>query len=284
MIASALITLREGLEAALIISIILGVLRQVDEQRRVRAVWAGVGAALVTSVGIGLMLNGLDVAFEGRTEEIFEGSAMLAAAVVLTWMIFWMQRRAPYLHRKLEHDILTALGSGSWERFTLFGLAFVSVLREGIETALFLAAATYSSTPSQTLFGGLLGLAAAVFVGYLLFIGGRRLNLRMFFRTTSLILLIVSAGLVAHGIHELQEAALVPVIVEHVWNINPILDENGTIGIFLRALLGYNGNPSLVEVIVYAAYLFLIGVLSWQTMLKVERDLNSVSEQASIAR
>jgi high-affinity iron transporter len=282
LIASLLITFREGLEAALIIGIILSVLRQVNRRDQERSVWVGIGAAIVTSVGTGLLLNALGLAFEGRMEEIFEGFAMLVAAAVLTWMIFWMQRQAPNLRPSLEQNVQSALDSSG--RWALFGLTFVSVLREGIETALFMTATVYSTTPSQALLGGFLGLVVAVFLGYLIFMGGRQMNMKMFFRTTSLILLVVAAGLVAHGIHELQEAALVPIVIEHVWNINPILDENGSIGIFLRALFGYNGNPSLVEVIVYVAYLLQAGVLSWQALLKVEKNVRPTIEQTSAAQ
>jgi high-affinity iron transporter len=282
LIASLLLTFREGLEAALIIGIILSVLRQVNRRDQERSVWVGIGAAIVTSVGTGLLLNALGLAFEGGMEEIFEGFAMLVAAAVLTWMIFWMQRQAPNLRPSLEQNVQSALDSSG--RWALFGLTFVSVLREGIETALFMTATVYSTTPSQALLGGFLGLVVAVFLGYLIFMGGRQMNMKMFFRTTSLILLVVAAGLVAHGIHELQEAALVPIVIEHVWNINPILDENGSIGIFLRALFGYNGNPSLVEVIVYVAYLLQAGVLSWQALLKVEKNVRPTIEQTSAAQ
>jgi high-affinity iron transporter len=262
MFASFLITLREGLEAALIVGIVLSVLRRLGQSNRSRPVWAGVGAAVLASIIVGLILNALGIAFEGRGEEIFEGIAMLLAAGVLTWMIFWMQRQGRQVQAELERDVRRAVSAGS--SWALFSLAFVAVVREGIETALFMTAAAFSATPAQTLIGGLLGLAIAVVLGWLIFATGKQLNVRAFFRGTSVLLILFAAGLFAHGIHELQEAGLVPIIVEHVYNVNPILDENGTAGTFLKALLGYNGNPSLVEMLSYVAYFCVIGVLTWK--------------------
>jgi high-affinity iron transporter len=262
MMVSFLITLREGLEAALIVGIVLSVLGKLGRSDRSKFVWLGVGAAILVSIGAGLLLNALGVAFEGRAEEIFEGVAMLFAAGVLTWMIFWMQRQGRHMQAELERDVRRAVTTGGvW---ALFSLAFVAVVREGIETALFLNAAAFSATRAQTLIGGLLGLASAVGLGWLIFVVGKQFNLRAFFWGTSLLLLLFAAGLLAHGVHELQEAGLLPVIVEHAYDINPILDENSTAGTFLKALLGYNGNPSLLEVIAYVAYLVVVGALVWR--------------------
>ena len=262
MSASFLITLREGLEAALIVGVVLSVLRKVGQSGRSKPVWWGVAAAALVSVIAGLVLNALGVAFEGRGEEIFEGFAMLLAAAVLTWMIFWMQRQGRAVQAELELEVRRAVTTGS--AWALFSLAFIAVVREGIETVLFMTAAAFSATPAQALLGGVLGLAVAAVLGWLIFATGKQLNVRAFFRATSVLLILFAAGLLAHGVHELQEAALLPTLVEHVWDINPILDENGTVGTFLKALLGYNGNPSLIEVISYVAYFCIIGLVNWR--------------------
>ena len=252
MIATLLITLREGLEAALIVGILLAVLKKLGHTDRSKPVWIGVAAAVALSIVVGLALNALGLTFEGRGEAIFEGVAMVLAAGVLTWMIFWMQRQGRSVQAELEVNMRRAVSTGSvW---ALFSLAFVAVLREGIETVLFLTAAAFSTTPAETLLGGAVGLGAAVVLGWLMFAAGKMLDVRAFFRVTSILLILFAAGLLAHGVHELQEAALLPTFVEHVWNINPLLDENGTVGVFLKALLGYNGNPSLIEVIAYVVY------------------------------
>ncbi len=261
MIASLLITLREGLEAALIVGIVLGVLRKMGQSERSKPVWAGVLAAIIVSVIAALALNALGLAFEGQGEEIFEGVAMLLAAGVLTWMIFWMQRQGRQVQAELERDVHQAVTTrNSW---ALFSLAFVAVVREGIETVLFLTAASFSATGVETLVGGALGLVIAIALGWLLFAAGRRLDVRTFFRVTSVLLILFAAGLAAHGVHELQEAALVPTIVEHVWDVNRILNEDSTVGSLLQALFGYNGNPSLLEVVTYLGYFVAVAVLGW---------------------
>ena len=263
MFAALLITLREGLEAALIVSIVLGVLRKLGRIDRSKPVWAGVLAALIVSVLAGLVLNALGVAFEGRGEQIFEGTAMLLAAGVLTWMIFWMGRQGRRVQAELEQDVRRAVTVGS--AWALFSLAFVAVLREGIETVLFLTAAAFSATPAQTLVGGAAGLIVAVALGWMMFAASRQLNVRAFFRVSGVLLILFAAGLVAHGVHEFQEAALLPTVVEHVWDINSVVSESGTLGTFLKALFGYNGNPSLLEVISYATYFVAIGLTTWRS-------------------
>jgi high-affinity iron transporter len=275
MVASFLITLREGLEAALIVGIVLSVLRKLGRSDRRRPVWLGVATAVLISAVAGLGLNALGVAFAGRGEEIFEGIAMLLAAGVLTWMIFWMQRQGRQVQAELERDVRRAVSVGS--KWALFSLSFVAVVREGIETVLFLTAAAFSATPAQTLVGGALGLAVAVVIGWLIFALGKELDVRVFFRATSVLLILFAAGLLAHGIHELQEAALLPTFIEHVWDINPILDEDSRLGSFLQALFGYNGNPSLLEVIGYVAYLIGVGLLNWRGW---QRPVRMVSTQA----
>jgi high-affinity iron transporter len=252
MLASLLITLREGLEAALVVGVVLSVLRRLGQGRHSRVVWAGVLAAVVVSIGAALGLNRLGLAFEGRGEQIFEGLAMLLAAGVLTWMILWMRREGAQVSARLSRDADRAVSAGS--RSGLFWLAFVAVVREGIETVLFLTAAALTAQPGQTLLGGALGLALAIGLGWLIFAGGKRLDVGAFFRWTSWLLIAVAAGLVAHGVHELQEAGWLPTVVEHLYDVNGLVDEKGVVGGLLQALFGYNGNPALLEVLSYLGY------------------------------
>jgi high-affinity iron transporter len=266
MIAALLITLREGMEAALIIGIVLGVLRKLGRADRSGPVWAGVVAAVMVSIVVALVLNVAGVAFEGRGEEIFEGIAMLLAAGVLTWMIFWMRRQGRQIQTELESDVRRAVRQkGAW---ALFSLAFVAVVREGIETVLFLTAASFSTSGLETLAGGALGLLIAVALGWLVFAAGKRLDVRAFFRVTSTLLILFAAGLAAHGVHELQEAGVIPTLVEHVWDVNHLLDESSGLGIFLKALFGYNGNPSLWEVLTYVGYFAVITTLASRSQLR----------------
>ena len=250
-----LITLREGLEAALIVAIVLAVLARIGRRGDFAAVWWGVTGAVLVSIIGGALLFALGLALEGTAEEIFEGTAMLLAVGVLTWMVIWMRRQARYIRGDLERQVRQAVATGS--PVGLASLAFLAVGREGLETTLFLFAAVKTATPLATLVGGTLGLGLASILGYTIYRGSRRLNLRVFFTTTGVFLILFAAGLLAHGLHELQEAGLLPVVIEHVWDTNRILNEGAGLGAFLKSIFGYNGNPSLLEVIAYPTYLVL---------------------------
>lgn len=253
MVAAALLAFREGLEAALILGIVLGVLRRVGRREQEKMVWLGASLAALVSLAAGLALYAAGISFEGKAEEVFEGLAMLLAAGVLTWMIFWMNRQGRLLHAELEGGVRKAAAGGSGQR-ALFGLAFLAVVREGIELALFLSAAAFAVQGGGTLPGALLGLGASILLGWLLFTATLRLDLRRFFQVTGILLILFAAGLAAHGVHEFNEAGWIPPLVEHVWDINPWLNENSTAGSILKALFGYNGNPSLTEALVYFGY------------------------------
>lgn len=257
MLASFLLSLREGLEAALIIGIVLGVLLKIKRTDLNKNVWLGAGAAAALSAIVALTLNLVGMEFEGRAEEIFEGIAMLLAAGVLTWMIFWMHRSSRTLKSEIEAQTNAAVHGKSSN--ALFALAFLAVFREGIELALFLLAVQTASSPAQTLIGALLGLAGAAVLGWLLFNSTRKLSLRGFFSVTNVLLVIFAAGLVGLGVHELNEAGIIPAVIEHVWDINGILSDKSEFGLLLKALVGYNGNPSLTEVIAYLLYMVGIG-------------------------
>ena len=259
MLASFLLSLREGLEAALIIGIVLGVLVKIKRTELNSTVWLGAGIAVALSFIAAIGLNLLGMQFEGRGEEIFEGIAMLLAAGVLTWMIFWMHNSA--INLKSEIEIKTQDAVDGKGRNTLFALAFLAVFREGIELALFLLAVQQASSPLQTLVGALAGLAGAVVLGWMLFTSTRKLNLRNFFRVTNVLLIIFAAGLVAYGVHEFNEAGIIPSVIEHVWDINGILNEKSEVGLVFKAIFGYNGNPSLTEVIAYIGY--LTGIITY---------------------
>ena len=163
-----------------------------------------------------------------------------------------MNRQGQTIQAQLEHDVHRAAAGGS--RWAIFSLAFLAVFREGIELALFLTAAAFTATAGVTLVGGLLGLAVAGLVGWLIFATTTRLDVQVFFRVTSILLIFFAAGLVAHGVHEFNEANIIPSVVEHVWDLNPVLDETSGVGQIMKAIFGYNGNPSLTEVVAYVGY------------------------------
>jgi high-affinity iron transporter len=278
MLPSYILSLREGLEAALIIGIVLGALRQIRRsgssvvtgQGLATAVWSGALSAALLSLLVAILLTYLGLELKDPGEAIFEGFTMLLAAGILTWVIFWMSRRARSLKSDLEAGVQEASQGGRW---SLFGLAFLSVLREGVELALFLAASTFTSGASQTILGSLLGLGTAILLGWLLFAATIQLDLRRFFQVTGVLLIFFAAGLVAHGVHEFNEVGWIPPIIEHVWNLNPFLNEQTTLGQMLAALFGYNGDPSLTEVAAYLVYFIaiLFGLRSSHTFDKKER-------------
>lgn len=252
MLASFLLSLRDGLEAALIIGIVLGVLLKLQRTDLNSAVWRGAGLAVLLSLIAAIALNLLGMEFEGKGEEIFEGVAMLLAAGVLTWMILLIQNHGVNLKSEIEKQANLAMVENGQK--ALFALAFLAVFREGIELALFLLAARLTSSPLQTLAGALLGLLGATILGWVLFTSTAKLSLRGFFGATNILLVVVAAGLAELGIHEFNEAGVIPSVIEHVWDINGILSDKSEVGLLLKALIGYNGNPSLTEVSAYIAY------------------------------
>jgi len=247
-----MITLREGLEAFLVVGIILAYLAQTHREELKKYVYYGTGLAIAASLTAAGIFNLLAIQFAGRNEELFEGIVMLLAAAVLTSMIVWMLKESAYIKGNIQQKVSQSAATG------LAVLAFVSVFREGIETVLFLgAAAVGADQNTDMLIGGLAGLSVSLILVYVLFRSTVNLDIKMFFKVTSVFLVLFAAGLTAHGVHELQEAGVVPVIVEHVWDMNGILDENGTVGSLAKSLFGYNGNPSLLEVLSYAGYYVL---------------------------
>jgi len=272
MISSFLLALREGLEAALIVGIVLGVLNRLRRSELKPWIWRGVWTAVALSLLVGFGLQMLGASLEGAAEEIFEGLATLFAAGVLTWMIFWMQRQGKWIRQNLERETTQALSMGGG---ALFFLAFIAVFREGLELALFLLASSLVSGGVATLGGALAGLASAVLLGWLLFRSTLRLDVRTFFQVTNVVLIFFAAGLVAYGIHELNEVGWIPALIEHVWDVNYILSENSELGKVLKALFGYNGNPSLTEVIGYFAFL---GVMLLQYVRFQQRELKFIPE------
>lgn len=257
MISAFLITLREGLEMSLIVGILLAYLARTGHRREFPAVWAGVGFAALASLAAGAVIFATAGEFSGRGEQLFEAAAFFTAVAVLTYMIFWMRREAVTIRATLQARMSRALLAGS--RAALIVLAGVSVGREGIETALFFFATVRASSPLAAGFGGLLGLGTAVLLGWLLYRGTYRLDLRMFFNVTSALLLLVGAGLLTRGIGELHEAGLVSPLVEHLWNSNRLVSQTSTMGNLLEAMFGYTSTPSLTQVLAYVVYLAAVG-------------------------
>jgi high-affinity iron transporter len=273
MLPSFLLSLREGIEAALIVGIVLGALRQMRRTDLSLAVWAGVISAVAISIVVAVVLTVFGLGLEGPAEPIFEGVTVFLAAAVLTWMIFWMSSHARYIKGELEAGVKQAAFAGG--RRGLFLLAFFAVVREGIELALFLTAAVFASSEVQTIVGALLGLFTAALLGWSMFATTVRLDLRRFFQVTGIFLILFAAGLVATGVHEFNEVGLIPGIIEHVWDLNPILSESSLAGQILKTLFGYNASPSLSSVISYGVYFVTVWI-----GLRVSRRTKSAPVQS----
>jgi len=261
MIASYLLSLREGLEMALIIGIVLGMLGKLSRRDLLPNVWFGVISAVIVSLVIAIMLQFFGASLEGVAEQLFEGLTMLLAAGILTWMIFWMRRQSRTIKSDLEEDVRQVSKSGS--RNAIFLLAFLAVVREGTELALFLTATSLTAGVQGTLIGAILGIVTAMALGWVLFASTIRLDLKKFFQFTGFFLILFAAGLVAHGVHELNEANVIPAVIEHVWDINWLLNDSSFVGLILKSLFGYNGNPSLTEVLAYVSYFAMIALSLW---------------------
>jgi high-affinity iron transporter len=257
--AAFFIALREGLEAALIVGIICAYLVKIDRRDALRGVWVGVAAAVVLSVAVGSLV----VMTVGRlplvVQETIEGIAAVLAVIVLTWMLFWMRRQGRAMKGELEHGVDVALARGS--ALGLAGLAFVAVAREGLETVLFLFAIVSSSGPAvPTLLAALAGLAVAVAIGWAIFAAGVRIDLRKFFNITGIVLIFVSAGLVASAVHEFGEAGLITNTGTAI-DLGAVLPESSPVGAVLAGLFGYRSTPTPLEMFAYFAYLIPVLIL-----------------------
>lgn len=225
----------------------------------------GVIFGILASIAGAIIFTALLGGFTGRAEEIFEGALMFIAAGLLTTMILWMMKQGKFVRQHLEERVAKEITEK--HALGLLALVFFAVLREGIETVIFLGAA--SRLEAMNIFGPLLGMVVALLIGWSLFQGAIKLRLGVFFQLTSIILLFFAAGLVAQAVHEFQEARVIPVIVEYVWDINWLIDEKSTLGSILKALFGYNGNPSLLEVSSWLVYVGL-SFLAYRTITRTE--------------
>lgn len=206
--AAAIVMLREGFEASLVVGVILAFLNRTGHRDAFAAVWAGTAAAAAVSAAVAALLVAVGVELEGTAEAAWEAATMLVAAGLLTWMIFWMRRQARTIRRQLEAQVERALLTGSAVGLAL--VAFVGVLREGLETALFLVGSFEGTNRLVSSLGAAAGLCGAIALGYLFYRGSDRLDLPRFFRFTSGLLLLFAAYLLANGLHKLSATGVMP--------------------------------------------------------------------------
>jgi high-affinity iron transporter len=251
--AAVVLTFREGLEAALILSIVLTFLKKSGAHELLRYVAYAAILAAGVSAAVGLIVFETTGSLVGRTEQLFEGTVMIAAAIVMTHV--WRYSRN--VRRQYEQKIAIGL-HGSSARRSIFATAFLVVLIEGLEIVLFLRASVADGA-SGVFAGGVIGLVLAVGVGLVFYQTNRLRDAVLLFYFVGAMLILLAAGLLAHGIHEFQEAGVLPMLRENVWNTNGIVNEQVGVGKFLRSLLGYNGNPGLLEVIAWVTYMAVAG-------------------------
>lgn len=268
-LTSGLLTgLREGVEAALIISIILSYLARTGNRHAFGRIWLGTAAAVLVSLaaGAGLFLTVGEL--PSPYEQLFEAAAMLLAAGVVTWMLFWMRRTSAGIRDQLQAALGRALGDSTATGLAV--LAFVSVFREGLETALFLVgqAASAQAGAAGVLVGAVAGLLIASAIGAAMYRGAARINLRSFFRWTGIALIFIAAGLIASAIHELVEIGWIGVGTNAVFDLSAVLPHKAIdgaptglpllVGQLLRALLGYNSQPEFVTLVAWVAYVGIV--------------------------
>ncbi len=255
MLIPFLIMLREGIEAALIVGIVASYLKQSGRGALMPAVWVGVllAAALSLFAGAGLQLMAAE--FPQKQQELFEAIVGLIAVVMLTSMVFWMRQAARHIKGDLHASIDKVLAHADGQGWALIGMVFLAVAREGLESVFFLLAVFQQSSGWEAPLGALLGIAVSVVLGWGLYSGGVRLDLRRFFRLTGLFILLVAAGLSAGVLRKLHEAGVWNHLQQVVLDLSETLPMDGPVGAVLSGLLGYQATPVVGEVIVYLAFL-----------------------------
>jgi high-affinity iron transporter len=284
LITPLFLAFREGLEATLVVVIILLYLRKTSQRKYNRYVYLGAILAIFSSLIFAVIFSMVYGGFSGILEELFEGFTFIISGIFIVTLILWVSKEGPKMRAHLEERIEESIDTQ--KVFSISVLTFVIIVREGIELVLLLTGTTSigSITQSAVIMGALIGLGLSILIGLLTFYGIRTINLSKFFKFTNIILILFAAGLITYGIHELIEAGVVNPIIQEVWNIKHILPESfpdgnlatpewlEVIGSLLKALFGYNANPSLLEVIIYPSLLISIGLIS----LKLWKRTNDI--------
>ncbi|WP_320069090.1 iron uptake transporter permease EfeU [Micromonospora sp. RTGN7] len=254
MFATYLIGLREGLEATLVVSILVAFLVKSQRRDRLPQVWAGVGLAVALSVLFGWLIEYTSTSLLARSEdrELFEAVTSVAAVVFVTWMIFWMRRAARTMAGELRGRLSEALAVGS---VAVAGMAFLAVIREGLETALiFYSAAQGAAGDSGPLLALIGGIASAVAIGVGLYFSALKINLSTFFTWTGALLILVAAGILKYGVHDFQEAGVLPGLNDLAFDITSVLDPSTWYAALLAGMFNVTPAPSVLETVAWVAY------------------------------
>jgi high-affinity iron transporter len=253
MLSTFIIALREGLEAALIVGILVAYIVRTDRRHLLKALWGGVSVAIAANLALGGILSFTSAELSTRGEELFAGLTSFIAVALVTWMVFWMKRTARTLRDELHGKVDSAVMTGP---ISLALVAFFAVLREGLETALFIYTnfKTVGAASSATI-GLILGLALAVALGYLIYNRSVKLNLSKFFTVTGVALIIVAAGVLSYGVHEFQELGWLPGADAYLWDVTPWIAKESILGSVLGGTIGFDTTTSIVQFIAWSIYL-----------------------------
>lgn len=255
MVANFLIGLREGLEAALVVSILVAYLVRTDRRYLLPALWTGVGVAAAVSLGFGALLTFGPSGLSFEAQETIGGTLSIVAVGLITWMIFWMARTARHLKADLQHKLDDAVAAG---KRAVVVMALLAVGREGLETALFLWAGAQATSGADgdvtPLLGAALGLATAVLIGWLLYRGAVRVDLRRFFAWTGAFLVVVAAGVLSYGVHDLQEAGILPGLHDLAFDVSATIPPTSWYGTLLKGVLNFSPATTKVEAVAWVAF------------------------------
>ena len=287
MIASFVIFLREGFEAALIVSVLLSFLDRSGQRKYFKDVFVGVASAVVLITAIGIVIYLTVSGFVGSTgQTIFETVTFLIATVSLTYMTFWMRSHGRRISLELEEKGSEALTSGS--RLAMASLAFLSVGREGLETMIFMLAIVFASTSQSPvsghspwmILGAVAGLGASMGLAYAVFKLGAKINLRRFFLVLGIVLLIFAAGLLVDAIENLQQLGWISFGMQPLWHSGSVISENSSLGDILHVLFGYAQSPTVLQAIVWVA--FLAVTLTLFARMPSARPGSAQAQQSSV--
>jgi high-affinity iron transporter len=249
-----LIGLREGLEASLVVCILIAYLVKTDRKDALKPIWMGIGVAIAIALGFGCALEFGSQELTFEAQEALGGSLSIVAVGLVTWMVFWMRRTARHLKSELHGKLDAALAMGTG---ALVATAFLAVGREGLETALFVWASVHAASDGtpRPLIGVALGLATAVLLGWLFYRGALKINLAKFFTWTGGMLVVVAAGVLAYGVHDLQEADWIPGLRNLAFDISGTIPPDSWYGTLLKGVLNFQPDPTVLQVTVWALYL-----------------------------
>jgi len=252
-LASYLIGLREGLEMVLVVSVLIAYLVKTGRRRQIAPVWGGVGAAVAVSAGFGALLTYISsTVLYGPQHELFDAITSVVAVGLVTWMIFWMRRTARKLSGELRGKLDGAIGLGL---AAVVGIAFLAVVREGLETTLLFFASAQGATTAWPLVGLAGGLLTSVVLGIGLYAGAVRINLTTFFTVSGVLLIVVAAGIFKYGVHDFQEAGVLPGLSTYAFDASGWLDPSSWYGALAAGLFNLTAQPSVLEMVAYGLYL-----------------------------